>query len=195
MALEEVILGLTAAVQQNTAILERVIGNQNAAIATMEADKKPATPRKKAADKAQEAAAEGNATNAATAQTQAGSTETPNSAPAAANEPAKQVWSILPSYDQKTVGEWANPWIVEATDPEVRKERGQFLLETLQHLGAGKLSEIADDETRKQFVFFIHMKREGLTVNFNADYDFDVDPLTQGEPQAAEPEAVFDPLA
>lgn len=195
MALEEVILGLTAAVQENTAILERVIGNQNAAIAAMEADKKPATPRKKAADKAQEAAAEGNAAPAA-GTAEVGSTEAaPAASPSPAAAPAKQVWSILPSYDQKTVGEWANPWIVEATDPEVRKERGQFLLETLQHLGAGKLSEIADDETRKQFVFFIHMKREGLTVNFNADYDFDVDPLTQGEPQAAEPEAVFDPLA
>lgn len=201
----------TAAVEKNTEHLARVIAGQEAAMAKLEGG--AARPkRESAAEKKAREAAEALAGSSTT--DQGGSTQS-----AAPEEPAgpdihpllvgaKHVTAKV--VNPKTNAEEDTPtadyragdfsrdevknefigWLGETTDPEVRKERAQFVAAIGQHFGV-KLpfhptEGLTDDEQRKQTLFFLRRKREGLKVDFGAEYDFDGDPLAdqsvEGEP-------------
>jgi hypothetical protein len=72
-------------------------------------------------------------------------------------------------------------WLGETTDMSERKTRSEFVTAIGQHFGVTKpfdpTNGLADDDARKQTLFFLRRKRAGLDVNFSADYDFDADPL------------------
>jgi hypothetical protein len=75
--------------------------------------------------------------------------------------------------------------------------RAAFVGEVAQHFGVQKpfdpTNGITDPEQLKQTLFFLRRKRDGLKVDFSADYDFDGDPLAD-QTLDVEPAAEEDPL-
>lgn len=161
----------TAATAKNNELLERVIAGQNAAIEKIEA---PKATRKKA-----DPATETPAAAAAAEPT----TETP----AAAAEPTAEV------TDDEVKAE-ALAWMADvdpagAADPakkDVAKRTAcaDFFKAIVTHFGlngtlTGPKAEL-NAEQRKQALFYLRRRRAGLSVDFNADYDFDGDPAQGG---------------
>jgi len=110
----------------------------------------------------------------------------------AVTEPAEAVVEAAsePAVEGRVVTEdevrvLAAGWLKSATDPEVRKEVGEFLSATAANFGRKKLlgpvdpakphlgEGITDPAELKQAWFFISRKQAGLPVDFGADYDFD----------------------
>ncbi len=81
-------------------------------------------------------------------------------------------------------------WLGDTTEVDERKARAAFVGEVAQHFGVQKpfdpTSGISDPEQLKQTLFFLRRKREGLKVDFSADYNFDGDPLADQSTDAAE---------
>ncbi|MGN5375826.1 hypothetical protein [Sphingomonas hankookensis] len=83
-------------------------------------------------------------------------------------------------------------WLGDTTDADERKARAAFVAAIGQHFGVAKpfhpTEGLTDDDQRKQTLFFLRRKREGLAVDFSTDYDFDGDPLADQTVDAAEDE-------
>lgn len=84
-------------------------------------------------------------------------------------------------------------WLKSTEDAGEIAARGEQLKSILAHFGVTALvgdKGITGEDERRQALFFVTRFKEGLTVDFKADYDFDADPLSQGdvEPAAAEAE-------
>ena len=163
MSIEAALADLTAAVKANSALLERVVAGQQVAIEKLEGGAKPASTRGR-----KPAAEQPKAETPAPAVT-----ETPAPAPAAAAKPA----TALPK-DADELKAFMSAWTGATDDVVERKARVDFLKAIAQELGVeAKFAALAGAEDGiKKTVFYINRKKEGLTVDFSADYDFDGDP-------------------
>lgn len=174
MSLEQAMVDVAAALNANTAILERVVAGQEAAMAKLEGAKAPAarTPRAKK-DDATTGAADAGAAGAAEA-----AAEKPKPAAAAA--------AVLTQDDLKTVAmDWRNGTAEGSTE---RAAANTFFTELAAHFGVAKFvgpEGINDAEQIKQAIFLVKRKKEGLSVDFAADYDFDGDPCQGAESDPA----------
>lgn len=201
MGLEQKIEELAAALVENTSILKQLVAGQKAAIevvkqgnpATATRGRKPKgtdTPNTETtpntsdepADTASGAedvasASEGNSAGAAES---ASTTETP-----AASK------SDAPAAEKITFGVAAKKWMdKEEKGSDAYKARGAKVVGILAHFGAGKMSELKDEDDAKA-LFFLKRTVKGLPVNFDAAYDFD-GPFDQEEPVATEAAASDD---
>lgn len=161
MSIEAALADLTAAVKANSALLERVVAGQQAAIEKLEGGAKPASTRGR-----KPAAEQPKAETPAPA-------ETPTPAPAAPAKPA----TALPK-DADELKAFVSAWTGGTDDADERKARVDFLKAIAQELGVeAKFAALAGAEDGiKKTVFYINRKKEGLSVDFSADYDFDSDP-------------------
>lgn len=204
---------LIEALNRNSDNLERVIAGQEAAMAKLEGATggiAARAPRKTKAEKDAEAAA---------ATTDTPSTSTPAAAeePVAAPtpEPAHPLLAA-PNGETKKNGKGEDEptanyrasdfsrdqvknefigWLGETTDADARKERAGFVGAIGQHFGVTKpfdpTNGLPGDDARKQTLFFLRRKRDGLPVNFSQDYDFD---LHHADPAHGAEEEEIDPL-
>ena len=126
--LEEKIEALALALAANTAILERVVAGQQAALEKIETPKATRTPRatKETPAAAPEPAAETGKEGAAGTESGACAATTATDGPATAT-----------NDDLKAV---AVPWLAASTNPEDRKEIGEFLMSIAQLFGSPKLT-------------------------------------------------------
>lgn len=169
MSLEEALLEHTAALKENTAVLQRVVAGQQAAIEKIEGAK-PATTRTRAPKK----------------------DDTPAPAPTEEQVAGDTPQSFLPGIkvgDDEGLKAHVQPWLAEATkgSPEALA-RVDFLKSASAHLGVEpKFPQIAAEADRlKQFLFFFERKKAGIDVNFSAEYDFDGDPKQDAAPAAGD---------
>jgi hypothetical protein len=181
MSIEAAIAELTAAVNANTAILQKLEAGREAALAQLqEKGEKPASRSRR---KPEEPAA-GNAAGDATGGSAAAS-------PPASPSPA-DAGSTGPTATEDEVRQVATNYIKGAGDnAENRKARADNIKSITDHFGTAALAGdngIKDPEQRAQAVFYLKRFDAGLEVNFSAEYDFTGDP-TQG---AAEAEDSFD---
>lgn len=166
----------TAAIQANTAILEKLEAGREAAIAQLEAKGETKATRTRR-PKAEEPAA-GNASGGEAASTgsQAGGVTT-----AAENS--------APTADEALVRQLATDYIKGAGDnAEERKARASNIKLIADHFGTAALAGdngIKDAEQRAQAVFYLKRFTAGVEVNFSAEYDFTGDP-TQGAAEAGD---------
>ena len=162
----------TAATEKNNELLERVIAGQTAAIDKIEAPK--------AARAKKETAPEAPATTP---------TETPVADPAPATETVKPAVEVTDDELKNAALNWmADVDPAGAADPAKkdlakRTACADFFKAIVANFGlggtlTGPKSELSAEQ-RAQALFYIKRKAEGLTVDFNADYDFSGDP-TQG---------------
>lgn len=187
--LEQEIKELTAAVKELTEVTKVMNAGREEALKALQEQAKnegaPAASRRSRASKKDEAQAD----TAPAAETAAPASDAPS-------------WNPDLSKDgtRKLVGDYLN-----VEDAEAKKARTANVKAVLAHFGADAMNPIADrpeiksvegDDERRQAVFYITRFANGLTVDFSADYDFNSDPLTQGDMEpAAEPAADDDILA
>lgn len=154
------VAGLTAALEVNTANLERVIAGQAAAMEKLEGTKATGTrtPRAKKED--------------ATPKTE----DAPKVEEKPKN-PDKPKAAALPKNADE-LKTFVSAWTGGTDDADERAARVQFLKDIAAELGvAPKFAELAGAEDGiKKTVFYINRKKEGLKVDFGADYDLDGDP-------------------
>lgn len=170
MSIEALMGDLTAALNKNSTLLERVIAGQEAAMAKLEGSTAaPAARRtRKAADApATDAPAEGNESAPA-------ATEQPVADAAAASEPAAAATFTQDDLKAAAMG-WRKA-ATEAKDEAALKKQGELFLGIAAHFGSPKLTgpeSTLTSEQIKQAVFFTKRAQAGLSVDFSADYDFD----------------------
>lgn len=172
MSLEALLAENTAALTTQTAILERVLLGQEAAMAKLEGA--TTTARKPRATKAAEetAAPTGNAEASAPA-----ATATPADAAASASDPTQDDLKAL-----------AMKWRGTAADQAAKDVQNTLLVAIVAKIGAAKLTGPegpTDPDQIRQAMFYIERASAGLPVDLNADYDFD-GPVDQGVAAAAE---------
>lgn len=174
MSLEAAIGSLGELLTINNDLLKQLIDGRTEALASLrgaDAGDKPA--RRTRAPKA-------DATPAAE----------PEAAPAPAAPKAKK---FNPKIDDENVRTYLGDWMGSTDDKEERTKRGTFVKSVMDHFGSSTfVGETGiPAENRKEALFYIERFRNGLTADFSADYDFDVDPLSQGdlEPVPEEPAA------
>lgn len=203
-----------AAFDRNSDNLERVIAGQEAAMAKLEGATGGTTRKRRTAAeiKADEAAAAAAAATDApitgtTAAIEQPVTETapavhpllaaPNAETIKVKNAKTQVEEDTPTANYRAADFSRNQvksefigWLGETTDLEVRKERAAFVTAVGQHFGVKQpfhpTDGLADDDARKQTLFYLRRKREGLNVDFAAEYDFDGDPLADQTVDASE---------
>lgn len=189
MSLEAKIEELTGTVAALSALMERTAVNQERLLAgqekAIEAVKagNPSTATTRGRKKAAEAD-----TSSAPADTasQAEGAETASEGNAAA-ETAKEE---KPAAAASTIkfGDAAKKWLDKAEKgTDEYKSRGSKIMAILGNFGAGKMSEVKDEDEAKA-MFFLKRTVKGLPVTFDAAYDFEGS-FDQDEPVAAEPEA------
>lgn len=191
---------LMAALNRNSDNLERVIAGQEAAMAKLEgatgttARKPRQTAAEKAAAASNEETTPSTDTPAATEQPLAtGGTTHPLLS--VGNAETKKIKNPKTGADEDTptanyrASDFSRDqvknefigWLGETDDADVRKDRSGFVAAVGQHFGVKQpfhpTDGLTDDEQRKQTLFFLRRKREGLAVDFGVDYDFDADPL------------------
>lgn len=200
------VAALTTIIQQQLAVQERLLAGQAKAIETVAAGN-PAAPAKrgrKAKDDAVDStdtqntsaepadtasgaddassAAEGNSagadtttdtTHADTGETTTGGTTT-STASAAADAKSKLTFAVA-----------AKTWLDQKEQGSAEyKVRGKTIMGILGNFGAAKMSEFPAENEDKA-MFYLKRAVSGLTINFDAEYDFEGDPK-QDEPVAAE---------
>lgn len=184
MSLEQKIEELTGTISALVAVMERTAANQERLLAGQE--------------KAIEAVKAGNPTTATRGRKAKEATPTPNEEPAdtasgagdakTASEPAEEKKADpepAPAAEKATFGVAAKKWMdKEEKGTDAYKARGAKVVGILAHFGAGKMSELKDEDDAKA-MFFLKRTAKGLPVNFEAAYDFD-GPADQEEPVAAE---------
>lgn len=180
------VTALTAIITQQVAVQERLLAGQSKAIETVAAGN-PAAPAKRGR-KAKE--------------TEAEATDTPNTsdAPADTASGAEDAGSVseepAPKADPKPAAEKekmtfsvaAKKWLdKEEQGSDAYKARGKTIMGILANFGAAKMSELeAADEDKA--MFYLRRAAKGLTINFDAAYDFDGAP-DQPEPVVEETSA------
>lgn len=183
--LEAEIKELTAAMRENTEMLKTMNAGREEALAAL-------------------IAKEGTATGAAATTTRRGRKPAAEAAATTSTEPeskgvAAATWNPDTSVDgmRAIVGPY-----LDQKDADVKAANAANVRAVLEHLGADCLNPIPakpdakaleGEDERRQAAFFITRFREGLTVDFSAEYDFTSDPCSQGDPEpAAEPAAAAD---
>lgn len=176
MSIEALIKGLTEAVAENTEQLKMVNAGREAAIEKLTANDAGGAPARKTRAKKDDAAAEPAASTTA--------------AEPAADAAPKCNWNPdtsddgLRSLAQALVGK-------VAADGSNKAEISGQLSSVLQELGTPKIcgpDSTLDDDGKRKAAFFLTRFANDMPVDFNADYNFGEDPLTQ----AVEPEAAAD---
>ena len=180
--LEQEIKELTAAVQENTEQLKQMnAGREESLKALLESAKDDGKPART---------------------TRAKKTETAAAEPAASTASAPS-WN--PDLSVNATRSLVGDYLAQDDNPEAKKARTDSVKAVFAHFGADVFNPIESrpdakaiegDDNRRQAVFFITRFANGLTVDFKADYDFNADPLTQGElePAAAEEAADEDDI-
>lgn len=176
MSLEAALIEHAAALKANTAILERVVAGQGAAMERLE-NAKPATTR------GAKKAAEATVVAEPAAKTEEKVAETPKT------EAAPAVPKIKLG-DGEALKAYVSAWTGSTDDAEERAKRVDLLKAIAAHLGvAPKFGELMGNVREVQF--YIERAKAGLPVDFNADYDFDGSP-DQGGSEPAADESDFD---
>lgn len=187
MALEQLLVDLTAALTANTEVLGKILAGRDEALAKLEAgaaaaEGGPKTTRTRRTTKADEAPAAvpadtGNVDGAPAV------TESPEAGAAAASEPAPTpVVQEAPAISDDMIRSEATAYVAGGGTQEESQKRGAFIASLLQHFGTKSLvgeTGITDPADRKQCLFFVRRKVAGLDVDFAADYDFDGDPAQE----------------
>lgn len=163
MSLEAALAELTTATRENTAILERVILGQEAAMAKLEGAPTTRKPRGAAA--------------APAVTTEPG--KSPENAPAATEQQAADVAVVSEAVDidamQARLKEVAIGWRNTATDEATKEAQNQLLRAVQAKTGATKLTgpeAPTDPDVLAQAIFYISRAAAGHPVDLNADYDF-----------------------
>ena len=106
-----------------------------------------------------------------------------------ATAPAAEVKTPAgPDVSDDAMRGFVGGWLKSTEDKDEQAARGLQLKSVLEHFSASALAGdngIKSEDERRQALFFITRFKEGLTVDFGADYDFDADPLTQGDLEPA----------
>jgi hypothetical protein len=161
MSLEAALAEHTAALKENTAILTRIVAGQKEALEKVDA-RLGAAPTKPAAAKKEE----------------------PKPADPVKEEVKPVAAATVQVVNKDDVKNAALKWM-DGKSADDRKAASEKLKEVLAHFGredeklTGPDAKLNDDEC-KQAKFFIERWAAGLTVDFNADYDFDGDPKQGG---------------
>lgn len=167
MSIEALMGDLTAALNKNSTLLERVIAGQEAAMAKLEGS--TAAPAARRTRKAADAPATEQGNESAPA-----ATEQPVADAAAASEPAAAATFTQDDLKAAAMG-WRKA-ATEAKDEAALKKQGELFLGIAAHFGSPKLTgpeSTLTSEQIKQAVFFTKRAQAGLSVDFSADYDFD----------------------
>jgi len=190
MSLEAKIEELTGAVtalveiiKQDTIIKERLLAGQSKAIETVAAGN-PAAPAKRGRKSKEETAADTQTTSAEPADTASGADDADSAsdeAPVAAKADPKPAADA--PKEKMTFSVAAKKWLdKEEQGSDAYKARGKTIMGILANFGAAKMSELeAGDEDKA--MFYLKRVASGLTINFDAAYDFAGDPK-QDEPAA-----------
>lgn len=165
MSIEALLAEHTAALIANTEQLKLMNAGREEAIAALSSNPAPASKT-----------------------TRAKKGETASATPAAAAAPEK---TKRPDVSDDEMRAFVGSWLKSTADKDEQAARGAQLKSVLEHFGVSALvgdAGIKGEDERRQALFFITRFKEGLKVDFSADYDFDADPLTQGdvEPDAAD---------
>jgi len=199
MSLEQKIEELAAALVENTDILKQLVAGQKAAIEVVKqgnpatatrgrkAKDTPATPNTSdapadTASGAEDAgsASEGNSAGAekTTATSAADTNETTSAGTSTSTAPAAA------EKEKPTFSVAAKKWMEkEEKGTDAYKARGAKVVAILANFGAGKMSELKDEDEAKA-MFFLKRTAKGLPVTFDAAYDFE-GAADQPEPAAA----------
>lgn len=185
--LEEKIAALVAAVEANTAAVEKLNAGRDVALAKLEekvtgGEAKPATRRRKKID---DEPAEGNAAgNAAPGSTTASQADSPSSAQTAA------------AFDDDTLRGAVKDYIAGGKDEVARTARQANVKTIVDHFG-GKLvgpESTLDDEQKAQALFYVKRFAAGCKVDYSQDYDFSGDPTQDGLDAGADDTTDFDDI-
>lgn len=168
------VLTLAEAIKAQTAITERVVLGQQAAIEKLEGAKAAATgtrTRRKAGDDAPSTPAAEDAGNAAPADTASGAAVASN-----ASEPKTN--AVLDADGMKAL---CGAFTKAAADDADRAARVAWLKSLAGYFFpngdvVGTAALVATPDNAKKAEFFIERKKAGLDVDFGAEYDFDGDP-------------------
>lgn len=158
MSLEQKIEKLTEALAKNNELLTAVVAGQKAAMTKLTEASTVTTTSNKAANTADN------------------TTSTRRGRPPKVETPAKE------SKTTSSV-EFTNEMLKEATLPWMTAAKGDekaaikdFLKALTTEFGVTKVTEIADQDELKRALFYVARRKEGLEVDFNAEYDFDGEP-------------------
>lgn len=173
----------TAALGANTAVLERVVAGQAAAMEKLEAGSGKAatgTRSRKAAAAPETPPATEPAAAAPEAPATAGKEPIPDA-------PQTTVCGVDVTSDDALRAHIA-AYLNRDTDAAARKERGGILATFLAEMGTKTFvgdEGVKDINDRRRLAFYVARAAAGLPVDFAADYDFDGDPA-QGDAPAAD---------
>lgn len=164
----------TAVTQANTAICERLVAGQSAAMEKL-AEKQEAARTGKAPTAAEKKAAEKAAEVAAAAAAKPETT------------PPVTTGQKVPTNTEEMKA-YISGWTGSTDNADERAARVQFLKDLAKHFGVNPaMSELVPHA--KLTVFYIERKKAGQPVDFSADYDFEGDPAQGGGEPAAAAEA------
>jgi hypothetical protein len=158
--LEEKIAALVAAVEANTAAVEKLNAGRDVALAKLEekvtgGEAKPATRRRKAAEtKAEEPA----------------------------TEPAAAAAETKGAFDDEVLRSASKNYIAGGKTEDERAARHANIKTIVDHFG-GKLvgpESTLDDEQKAQALFYVKRFAAGCKVDYSQDYDFAGDPTQDG---------------
>jgi hypothetical protein len=176
------VAALTALMQQQVTIQERLLAGQEKALATV-AEGNPTTATKRGR-KPKDADTQTTSEEPADTASGAGDAESASDAPGTADAADE----TPPAADKPklTFGGAAKKWLEkEAAGTDAYKARGKTIMGILANFGAAKMSELNEADEPKA-MFYLKRAAKGCTINFDAAYDF------AGEPDQAEPVAAAD---
>lgn len=166
----------TAAVLENTAKVEILIAGREEALAKLTEAGSSATGTKPARKTAAQKKKEEEAAAAVEAETEK---------PKATDKPKAWEPDITDDGIKAIVGAHSKT----LTDDDARGVFVGQMKEIAEYFSKDKFLDIKTAEERTQAVFYMIRFINGLTVDFKADYDYDQDPLTQGDLEPAADEA------
>lgn len=179
MSIEQLLADQTAALRENT----EAIRANTAQLLVVDAGRAEALEQLKSAGTGGAAATTTRRRRAAADDAPAAEpTPTPAAAePVTSSEPPADAFS--PDTSDDAIRSMLTGWLKEdGISTEDTAARTANVKALFAHLGTptavGEKSTL-DDDGRRQLVFFLTLFKAGLPVNFSADYDFAVDPLTQ----------------
>ena len=165
MSLEEALAANTAATKENSALLERVVAGQEAAMAKLEVS--PKTTRKK---KEEPAAPQGESSDSASAGSAA--TETPAAGAASASEATGVAAIVAGITDADGMKAYVSGFTGATEDQTERARRVHLLKDIAAKCGVEpKFPAILPHA--KTVVFLIERDKAGQPVDVNAAYDLD----------------------
>lgn len=178
------VAALTTIIQQQLAVQERLLAGQAKAIETVAAGN-PAAPAKRGRKAVEKEVSDTPNTSDEPADTASGADD----ASSAADEPASEVVEEKPkpaATEEKaklTFAVAAKTWLDQKEQGSAEyKVRGKTIMGILGNFGAAKMSEVPAENEDKA-MFYLKRAASGLTINFDAEYDFEGDPK-QDEPVA-----------